>query len=70
MQSLEIGNPHLTHFRGHFWSQIFSKFKNVGSAEAERTLSDYYSALSFLESVEGASQVALVVKSLPAIAGD
>ena len=56
--------------QGAFWIQIFSKFKNVDSAKAERTFSDYYSAYSFLESVEEVSQVALVVKSLPAIARD
>ena len=70
MKCLEISNPYLIHFRGHFWSQIFSKFKNVDSAEAEMTFSDYYSAYSFLESDEGASQVAIAVKSLPSITSD
>ena len=52
------------------YCKIFSKFKNVDSAKAERTFSDYYSAYSFLESVEEVSQVALVVKNPPANAGD
>ena len=34
-------NPHLTHVRSHFWSQILSTVKNEQSAKIENAFQDY-----------------------------